>query len=79
MEWAANMPDAVLAGLPAWVPHSHRWAGWVVGWVHKSVSLLRVAPYGRGHIIVTTFKLNTATLATDAIAPALFAGMLNLL
>jgi len=79
MEWANLMPDAVLTGLPSWVQRSHSWAGLVVGWLHKSVSLLTVMPYGRGHILITTFKLNVATLATEAIAQALFAGMLNLL
>ena len=79
MEWAKLMPDAVLAGLPSWVQHRHSWAGLAVGWLHKSVSLLTVMPYGRGRILITTFKLNTTTLATDAIAQAFFAGMLNLL
>jgi hypothetical protein len=79
MEWADLTPDAVLAGLPSWVQCCHSWAGLVVGWVHKPVSLLTVMPYGRGHILITTFKLNAATLATDAIAQVLFAGILNLL
>jgi len=78
MEWADLMPDAVLAGLPAWVQRDHSWAGLAVGWLHKSVSLLTVMPYGRGQILVTTFKLNATTLASDALAQALFAGMLNL-
>jgi hypothetical protein len=79
MEWAKLMPDAVLAGLPSWVQRSHSWAGLAVGWLHKSVSLLTVMPYGRGRILITTFKLTATTLATDAIAQAFFAGMLNLL
>ncbi|MGZ9220537.1 MAG: glycoside hydrolase family 2 protein [Anaerolineales bacterium] len=79
MEYAAIMPDAVLAGLPSWVQREHSWSGLTVGWVHKSVSLLTVMPYGRGRILITTFKLNATTLATDAIAQVLFAGMLNLL
>ena len=79
MEWAAVMPDAVLAGLPPWVQRQHSWAGLAVGWVHKAVSLLTVLPYGRGRILITTFKLNEATLAADAVAQALFAGMVNLL
>ena len=79
MEWANLMPDAVLAGLPSWVQRSHSWAGLAVGWLHKSVSLLTVMPYGRGQILITTFKLNANTLARMLIAQALFAGMLNLL
>jgi hypothetical protein len=79
MEWAKLMPDAVLAELPSWVLRSHSWAGLAVGWLHKAASLLAVLPYGRGQILITTFKLNETTLASDAIAQALFAGMLKLL
>jgi hypothetical protein len=79
MEWAAIMPDVVLAGLPDWAQRNHSWAGLALGWVHKTVSLLSVLPYGRGRILITTFKLNATTLATDAVGQALFAGMLNML
>jgi hypothetical protein len=79
MESAAIMPDAVIAGLPSWVQQDHSWAGLAVGWVHKAVSLLAVMPYGRGQILITTFKLNATTLADDAMAQALLAGMVNML
>ena len=69
----------VLAGLPSWAYRTHSWAGLALGWIHKPVSLLAAMPYGRGHMAVTTFKLNAATLATDAVAQALFAGALGLL
>ena len=78
MEWAKLMPDAVLAGLPSWAQRDHSWAGLTVGWLHKSVSLLSILPYGKGRILITTFKLNATTLTNDAIVQALFAGMLNL-
>ena len=79
MEWAPLMPDVVLAGLPDWAQRTHSWAGLALGWVHKTVSLLSVLPYGHGNILITTFKLNADTLATDAVGQALFAGMLNML
>jgi hypothetical protein len=79
MEWAAIMPDAVIAGLPSWVQRNHSWAGLAVGWIHKAVSLLAMLPYGRGHILMTTFKLNGDTLADDAMGQALFAGMVKML
>ena len=79
MEWAPVMPAAVIVGLPSWVQRNHSWAGLAVGWVHQAVSLLSVVPYGRGRLLTTTFKLNAATLATDAVAQALFAGALDLL
>jgi hypothetical protein len=79
MEWAAIMPDAVIAGLPSWVQRNHSWAGLAVGWIHKAVSLLAMLPYGRGHILMTTFKLNADTLVDDAMGQALFAGMVKML
>ena len=79
MESAKIMPDAVIAGLPSWVQQEHSWAGLAVGWVHKAVSLLTVVPYGRGQILITTFKLNAATLTNDTMAQALLAGMANML
>ena len=67
MEWAPLMPDAVITGLPPWVQRSHSWAGLAVGWVHQVVSLLMVVPYGRGCLLITTFKLEPATLALSLI------------
>ncbi|MCB0007393.1 MAG: hypothetical protein KDE04_13100, partial [Anaerolineales bacterium] len=79
MAWTALMPDAVIAGLPSWVLRSHSWAGLAVGWVHKAVSLLSLLPYGKGKLLITTFKLNDATLAVDALGQTLLAAMVNLL
>jgi len=79
MEYAAVMPEAVIAGLPTWVQREHSWAGLTVGWIHKSVSLLSALPYGRGQMVITTFKLDATTLSIDVIAQALFDGMLKLL
>jgi hypothetical protein len=79
MAWAPLMPDAVIAGLPPWVQRNHSWAGLAVGWVQRAVSLLLALSYGRGRLVVTTFKLDAATLAADAMGQALFAGALNLL
>ncbi len=79
MEYAPVMPDYVLAGLPGWAARAHSWAGLALGWIHKPVSLLAEMPYGRGRVVVTTFKLNAATLAEDAVAQALWQGALALL
>jgi hypothetical protein len=79
MEWAPIMPDAVFAGLPGWAQSNYSWAGLGLGWVSKTVSLLSVLPYGRGSILITTFKLNGDTLASDAMAQTLFSGMLKML
>ncbi|HXF62637.1 MAG TPA: glycoside hydrolase family 2 TIM barrel-domain containing protein, partial [Caldilineaceae bacterium] len=74
MEYAEIMPDAVLAGLPAWVMRTHSWAGLALGWVHKPVSLLAQLPYGQGSVVISTFNLTAETLAENAIAQALLAG-----
>jgi hypothetical protein len=79
MEYAAVMPEAVIAGLSTWVQREHSWAGLTVGWIHKSVSLLSALPYGRGQLVITTFKLDATTLSNDVMAQALFEGMLKLL
>ena len=79
MAWTALMPDAVIAGLPSWTLRSHSWAGLAVGWVHKAVSLLALLTYGRGRLLVTTFKLNAETLAVDALGQTLLAAMVKLL
>ena len=79
MEWAPIMPDSVLITPQPWLQREHSWAGLAVGWVHKVASLLVVMPYGRGRVAITTFKLNADTLAANAVARALFAGVLDLI
>ena len=79
MEYEPVMPDMILVGLPPWAYVTHCWAGLALGWIHKPVALLAEMPYGRGHIAVTTFKLNATTLAEDAVAQAIFAGAIDLL
>ncbi|MBX3012729.1 MAG: hypothetical protein KF832_14530 [Caldilineaceae bacterium] len=78
MESAPIMPDAVITGVPAWAYGDRSWAGLALGWIHKPVSLLYKAPYGDGTITVTTFTLTATTLRTDAVAQALFQGIVTL-
>jgi hypothetical protein len=79
MEWAPIMADSVLLTPQPWMQREHSWAGLAVGWVHKVASLLMVMPYGRGHVAITTFKLNATTLAANAVARTLFADVVALL
>ncbi|HRF49800.1 MAG TPA: hypothetical protein PLC98_19380, partial [Anaerolineales bacterium] len=78
MEYESIMPDAVIEDVPTWLLKTHSWAGLAVGWVHKAVSLLVTARYGKGQLLVTTFRLTAEPLAQDAIARTLFAGILEL-
>ncbi len=79
MEWAPIMPDSVMIAPQPWLIREHSWAGLAVGWVHKVASLLLELPYGRGKVVITTFKLNADTVASNAVAQTLFAGALELL
>lgn len=79
MSFLPIMPTSVLADLPAPLMREHSWAGLAVGWLHKHVSLLVRMRHGRGHMVVTTFRLNSETLADDPIAQALFTAMITLL
>jgi hypothetical protein len=78
MEYADVMPDAVLAGTPAWASEGHVWAGLGLGWIHKVVSLLTRAPYGRGVITATTFRFSPEALEKSAAAQNLLAGIIAL-
>ncbi len=78
MPYANLMPDAVIAGVPAWAMRQRSWAGLALGWLHKPVSLLIDVPYGQGRLAATTFKLNAETLAHNVLAQNLFAGLVSL-
>ena len=78
MEYAQIMPDAVIAGVPAWLGREHNWAGLALGWIHKPVSLLTKGDYGLGSMVVTTFNLSAETLVDNVVAQALFAGLVEL-
>lgn len=78
MEYAEIMPDAVLAGLPSWSLAGHSWAGLALGWILKVVSLLATAPYGKGWLTATTFKITPDLLRRNVVAQALLAGMVEL-
>lgn len=79
MEAAPVAPDYILVGLPTWAYRTHSWAGLALGWIHKPVSLLAEMPYGKGKVVITTFKLNAQTLTADAVAQAIWCGALGLL
>jgi hypothetical protein len=78
MEYAPVMPGNVITGIPAWAFARRSWAGLALGWVHKPASLLAQARYGRGSLTATTFRLSPELLTSDAIAQALFGGMVEL-
>lgn len=78
MESAAIRADAVITGMPPWLLLDHSWAGIAIGWIHKTASLLLAHPYGRGHFAVTTLRMDATTLASNAMAQAVFSGILRM-
>jgi hypothetical protein len=78
MEYAEIMPDAVIVGMPPWGMNEYNWAGLALGWIHRPVSLLVRIPYGRGSLVVTTFKLTPEILARNVIAQGVLAGCIEL-
>jgi len=78
MEYAEIMPDAVLTKLPAWAMRDHCWAGLALGWIHNPVALIADIPYGRGKVTISTFHLTAQTIAGNAVAEMLLAGLFQL-
>ena len=78
MEYLPVAPDAVLVVNSLWAASSHSWANLALGWIHRPVSLLAEMPYGKGHVTMTTFSLPAHVVASDVVAQALLAGMVQL-
>lgn len=78
MPYAELMPEAVIAGIPAWALRRRSWAGLALGWMHKLTSLLIDIPYGRGRLVATTFTLKAPLVAENVLAQNLLAGLVTL-
>jgi hypothetical protein len=53
-------------------------AGMVVGWVHKAVALAVERGYGKGHVVVSTFRLFRDLPGADPTATALIDALISL-
>jgi Glycosyl hydrolases family 2, sugar binding domain/Glycosyl hydrolases family 2, TIM barrel domain/Glycosyl hydrolases family 2 len=73
LEFGPVMPEHAVAGLPFDDPviHGDVLAGTVVGWVHHPTADTVQFRYGRGRVVLTTFRLGS-TVGLDPIAKAMF-------
>jgi hypothetical protein len=65
------IPEHVIVGLSPWDFQGDVDAGMFVGWIHKPVGLAARLRYGRGVVLITTFRLSNADIGTDPVATAL--------
>ncbi|MCA1595420.1 MAG: glycoside hydrolase family 2, partial [Chloroflexi bacterium] len=56
-EFVNIMPDYVILGYEAEDDFQDTYSGMVVGWVHSPVALMTGARYGKGRVLICTFKL----------------------
>jgi hypothetical protein len=72
------IPERVIAGCNLLDFQARVHAGLVVGWVHKPVALAVEQPYGRGHVVASTFRLFRDPAGTDPTATMLLDSLLLL-
>jgi hypothetical protein len=72
------LPTHVIAGCNLLDFQGRVFAGLTVGWVHKAVALLVERSYGRGHIVVSTFRLFRDPAGADPTATTLLDAMAGL-
>ena len=73
IEFEAILPERTVAGLPFGdaAIHGDILAGTVVGWVHHPTAETVRFRYGRGRVVLTTFRLGS-TVGRDPIGTAMF-------
>jgi hypothetical protein len=72
------IPERVIAGCNLIDFQARVHAGLVVGWVHKPVALAVEQPYGRGKVVVSTFRLFRDAPGADPTAAVLLNGLMVL-
>ena len=72
------IPSHVIAGCNSIDFQARVHAGLVVGWVHKPVALAVEQPYGRGHVVASTFRLFRDAPGADPTATVLLDSLIAL-
>lgn len=72
------IPDYVLEGFSPAEFEERVYAGIFVGWVNKMATLIGERRYGRGQVVLTTFRLFNDPPGTDPIATTLLDGLIEL-
>jgi hypothetical protein len=78
LSFATVAPHQLMTGFRPWEFQGRVHAGVVVGWVHKPAAFLIEKRLGRGKLVATTFRLNEEMAGVDALATALYDGLLLL-
>ncbi|MDX1616247.1 MAG: glycoside hydrolase family 2 TIM barrel-domain containing protein [Candidatus Promineifilaceae bacterium] len=72
------IPDYVLEGFSPAEFEERVYAGIFVGWVNKMAALIGERRYGRGQVVLTTFRLLNDPPGADPIAASLLDGLIEL-
>jgi hypothetical protein len=72
------LPEHVISGCNLLDFHSRVHAGLVVGWIHRPAALIAERRYGKGQVVVSTFRLCRDEPGFDPIATALLDGLIHL-
>jgi hypothetical protein len=62
------VPHHVLTGFRPWEFESRVHAGIFVGWAHKPAALIGERPFGRGKLVMSTFRVTTDAPGLDPVA-----------
>lgn len=71
LSFSRVIPEHVIAGLSPWDFEADVDAGLFVGWIHKPVALIARVRYGRGVVLITTFRICDENIGADPVATTL--------
>lgn len=71
-------PRQVITGLRPWEFAARVHAGVVVGWLHKPAAFVVEKTFGRGRLVISTFRLMQDAPDADPVASAIWDGLLSL-
>lgn len=77
LSFSCVIPEHVITGLSPWDFQGDVDAGLFVGWIHKPVGLIARRRYGRGTVLISTFRLTDEGLRTDPVAGALLLALVS--
>jgi hypothetical protein len=72
------MPAYVLTGFGTWEYKTNVHAGMFVGWIHKVAALLVEQAYGKGKLVLTTFRFAPESFGINPVATTLWDALLDL-
>ena len=73
------IPEYNILGFRQWDYQKFVHAGQFVGWIHKPAAWIGERKYGKGHLVISTFRLRQACRDNNPVALNLLQGLINLL